>query len=322
MSPEAVAVIHKSCEACWYWHERVREDRRKRCTAPRGLCATTELENFKPKDAPETIARKPVDCTHEITAERDGVILCECCGEILGGCDEGAERMTVEKVILGSGATEEERVGPEKVAHELTKKPMNRAEKRLYHMQERILASAKWSKMVQRVEFGKEVAPYKLVEVKLNGHLKATNAQAFSDKIEFSKSYYKVATPKSLMRTVKHEMAHVLLLQNGISDGHSPLYKTCCHILGLSNPNAKESGYNYKHICDECGWWLKAMQRREKISHVCKGKFVHLVSKAEYQKLAKIAKIGSKTCAVNIEAYRVMTVTCIKQNLKLKEGGS
>ena len=46
----------KSCESCKYWHERVKEDKRKRCTSPNGLCKTHELENWSEKVKPKWIA--------------------------------------------------------------------------------------------------------------------------------------------------------------------------------------------------------------------------------------------------------------------------
>jgi predicted SprT family Zn-dependent metalloprotease len=197
---------------------------------------------------------------------------------------------------------------------------MNRAESRLYRMQEKVLGSARWAKMVRRVDFGKEVAPYKLVPVKLNGRMKASNAWAFCDAIEFSKDYYKRATPKNLMNTMKHEMVHTFLSQNRIPDKHSTHFKTCCHVLGLHRPDHMEGTYNYQHICTECGWWRKSMKRQDKLGHVCKGSnFKFLVTRTEYQKLARIAKVGSKVCPVNIEAYQVMEVKRIRPNLKLKE---
>jgi len=196
---------------------------------------------------------------------------------------------------------------------------MNRAESRLYRMEERILVSARWARMLQKVDFGKEITPYKLVPIELNGRLKAYNAQASSDKIEFSKDYYKRAKAKQLIDTMKHEMAHVVLLQNGISDGHSPLYKTCCFVLGLHRPDKLEGTYNYQHICTVCGWWQKSMTRREKIGHTCNGKFVFLVSRAEFKRLERIAKIGSVTIPVTLGAYQVMEVKKIEPNLKLKE---
>jgi hypothetical protein len=199
---------------------------------------------------------------------------------------------------------------------------MNRAESRLYRMQEKVLESAKWKKMVQRVDFGKEIAPYKLVPIKLNGRLKRYNGLACWDHIEVSKDFYRAATPKRLMRLMKHEMVHILLQQNKACDGHGPLYKTCCHVLGLANPNAKESGWNYQHICTECGWWLKSMKRSHKVAHTCRGQLKFLVTRAEYQKLARIAKIGSKVCAVNIEAYQVMEVKKVKPNLRMREGSA
>lgn len=199
---------------------------------------------------------------------------------------------------------------------------MNRAESRLYRMQERILSSAKWAKMLQKVEFGKEIQPYKLVPIELNGRLKAYSAQASRNKIEFSKDYYKRASPKALINTMKHEMAHVILLQNDISDGHSPLYKSCCFVLGLHRPDKMEGSYNYKHVCSVCGWWQKSMNKREKIGHTCKGKFVFLVSKAEYCKLKRMEKIGSQTIPVALGAYQIMEIKRIDPNLKLKEAGA
>ena len=196
---------------------------------------------------------------------------------------------------------------------------MNRAEARLYHMQEKVLASVRWSKMVQRVDFGKDVKPYTLVPITLNGRLKAHWAWAWDSRIEFSKEYYKRATPRSLMNTMRHEMVHTFLSQNAIQDGHSILFKSCCHVLGLNSPAHKEGEFNYKHTCAECGWWLKAMEKRSKVPHTCKGRLVFLVSKGEYQKLARIAKIGSKVVPVNIDAYRVMEVKKMQSNLKLKE---
>ena len=195
---------------------------------------------------------------------------------------------------------------------------MNRAESGLYRMQERILASARWAKMLQKVDFGKEITPYKLVPIELNGRLKQYLAQASSDKIEFSKDYVKRATSKQLTSTMKHEMAHVILLQNGISDGHSPLYKTCCFVLGLHRPDHMEGAYNYKHVCSVCGWWQKSMKRHEKIGHTCGRNFRYLVSKTEYGKLARIAKVGSSIVPININLYQVMEVQKIDQNLKLK----
>lgn len=196
---------------------------------------------------------------------------------------------------------------------------MNRAESRLYRMQERILSSAKWAKMLQKVDFGKELQPYKLVPIELNGRLKAYCAQASPDKIEFSKEYYQRATSKQLIDTMKHEMAHVILLQNGISDGHSPLYKTCCFVLGLHRPDHMEGAYNYKHVCSVCGWWQKSMEKRDKIGHKCGENFRLLVSKAEYGKLARIAKVNSKIVPININLYQIMEVKRIEPNLKLKE---
>ena len=198
---------------------------------------------------------------------------------------------------------------------------MNRAESRLYRMQERILSSAKWAKMLQKVDFPKEMMPYKLVPTKLNAHLKQYNAWAMTDKIEFSKDYYNrhKSEAKALLHTLNHEMAHVLLMQNGIVDGHSPLYKTCCHVLGLNDPTSKEGSWNYKHVCSVCGWWRKSMKRSEKIGHSCNGKFVFLVSKAEFKRLEKIAKIGSATIPITLGTYQVMEVQKIDPNLKLKE---
>ena len=199
---------------------------------------------------------------------------------------------------------------------------MNRAESRLYRMQESVLASKKWAKMLQKVDFGKEIVPYKLVPIEINGRIKAYLAQASSDKIEFSKDYYKRAKAKQLIDTMKHEMAHTLLSQNGISDGHSPLYKTCCFVLGLHRPDHMEGSWNYQHICSVCGWWQKSMQRRDKIGHTCGGNFRYLVSKTEYGKLARIAKVESKLVPVNINLYQIMEVRKIEPNLKLKEKGA
>jgi predicted SprT family Zn-dependent metalloprotease len=197
---------------------------------------------------------------------------------------------------------------------------MNRAESRLYRMQERVLESARWAKMVQRVDFGKEVAPYKLVPITVNARLKRCLATAWSEKIQFSKDYYKRATPKSLTNTMRHEMIHTFLSQNDIADHHSTMFKTCCHVLGLNSPNDKEADWNYKHVCTECGWWQKSMKRQDKLGHVCKGEnFRFLVTRTEYQKLARIAKIQSKVYPVNIKAYQVMEVKRIRPNLKLKE---
>jgi hypothetical protein len=195
---------------------------------------------------------------------------------------------------------------------------MNRAESKLYRMQETVLGSKKWAKMLSKVDFSKEVQPYKLVPIGLNGHLKQYSAWAMPDRIEFSKDYAKRATPKALTHTMKHEMAHVLLLQNDISDGHSPLYKTVCHCLGLTSPASKEGSYNYKHKCPQCGWWLKDMKKRVKVGHTCRGKFVFLVSKAEYQRLKRIEAIGSETIPVTLGAYQVMEIQKIDPNLKLK----
>ncbi len=196
---------------------------------------------------------------------------------------------------------------------------MNKSESRLYRMQERVLGSKKWAKMLQKVDFGKEITLYKLVPIELNGRLKAYYAQASPDKIEFSRDYYKRAKTKQLIDTMKHEMAHVILLQNNISDGHSPLYKTCCHVLGLNRPDKMEGTYNYQHICSVCGWWQKSMQRRDKIGHTCGGNFRLLVTKTEYRKLARIAKLDSKLMPVNINLYQIMEVKKIEPNLKLKE---
>lgn len=199
---------------------------------------------------------------------------------------------------------------------------MNKSESRLYRMQEKVLGSKKWAKMLQRVDFGKEIMPYKLVQVELNGRLKAYSAQASPDKIEFSKDYYKRAKAKQLIDTMKHEMAHTLLLQNDISDGHSPLYKTCCYVLGLHRPDHMEGSYNYQHICSVCGWWLKAMKKEEKVNHICKGNMKFLVTKTEYGKLARISKIGSKNVPVNINLFQIMEVRKMDQNLKLKGEGA
>ena len=197
---------------------------------------------------------------------------------------------------------------------------MSRAESRLYRMQERVLGSARWAKMVQKVDFGKEIAPYKLVPVTINGRLKRCLASAWDDKMEFSKDYYKSATPKSLIDTMKHEMIHTFLGQNDLNDHHETMFKTCCHVLGLHRPDHKEGTYNYQHVCTECGWWQKSMKRQDKLGHVCRGEnFKFLVTKTEYQKLARMAKIGSKVCPINIKAYQVMEVKRIKPNLKLKE---
>ena len=199
---------------------------------------------------------------------------------------------------------------------------MNRAETRLYNMPGKVLVSAKWGKMLQKVEFGKEMNPYKPVPITLNGRLKNTWATAWDDKMEFSKDYYKRATPKSLMNTMRHEMVHTLLSQNDIHDHHSSLFKTCCHVLGLNRPDHKEGAWNYKHVCSKCGWWQKSMKRRDKIAHVCGGNggdFRFLVTKTEYQKLARISKVGSKLMPVNINAYQIMVVEKIKPNLRLKE---
>jgi predicted SprT family Zn-dependent metalloprotease len=233
--------------------------------------------------------------------------------------------MSTEKVEIGSGDTEETRLALVEVAEELTKEKvgnlegMNRAESRLYRMQEKVLLTAKWMKMTEKVDFGKEVMPYKPVPIKLNGHLKAYYAWAMIDKIEFSKRYYKAASPKNLMRTLKHEMAHTFLMQNGIQDGHSALFKTCCHVLGLNSTVAKEATHNYQHTCTACGWRLKANVRYHKVSHVCGGRYVQLVTKAEFGKLARIAKIGAQTVPINMDAYQVMEVRKIAKNLKLKE---
>jgi hypothetical protein len=196
---------------------------------------------------------------------------------------------------------------------------MNKSESRLYRMQEKVVVSAKWVKMLQKVDFGKELQPYKLVPTKLNAHLKQYNAWAMTDKIEFSRDYYKRTNSKSLTHTLKHEMAHVLLLQNGISDGHSPLYKTCCAILGLHDPSSKEGSYNYKHVCLVCGWWLKDMKKREKLGHFCGGEFVFLVSKSEYGKLKRMEKIHSQTIPVTLGTYQIMDVKRIEPKLRLKE---
>ena len=61
------------------------------------------------------------------------------------------------------------------------------------------------------------------------------------------------------------------------------------------------------------------MEKRSKVTHTCRGNLKYLVTRTEYQKLTRIAKIGSKICAVNIKAYQVMEVKKIKPNLKLKE---
>jgi predicted SprT family Zn-dependent metalloprotease len=235
-----------------------------------------------------------------------------------------ADMGRTERVELGSADTEETRLALVEIAEELTKgkvgnlEGMSRAESKLYRMQEKVLLTAKWKKMTEKVDFGKEVVPYKPVPIKLNGHLKAYNAWAMPDKIEFSKLYYKGASPKRLMRTLKHEMAHTFLMQNGVYDGHSALFKTCCHVLGLNSTIAMEATHNYQHICTVCGWWLKAKEKRHRISHICKGNLKDLVTKAEYQKLARIAKVGSKVVPVNIDFYQVMEVKKIGKNLKLK----
>lgn len=196
---------------------------------------------------------------------------------------------------------------------------MNRAESKLYRMQGKVLSSKKWTKMLSKVDFGKEIQPYKLVPIEINGRLKAFLAQASSDKIEFSKDYYKRAKAKQLTDTMRHEMIHTFLHQNGLSDGHGPLYKTCCHILGLYRPDHMEGTYNYQHICSVCGWWQKTMERQVKIGHKCGENFRFLVGKTEYGKLAKIAKLDSKLMPVNINLYQIMEVRKIEPNLKLKQ---
>jgi hypothetical protein len=198
---------------------------------------------------------------------------------------------------------------------------MKRAEGRLYRMQLKVAASKKWAKMVERVDIGKEPKAYQPVPFHVNGHLRRITGYSCVDKIEVSKEFYKARSSASpyrheLMDLVKHEMVHTWLAQNGVSDVHGPLFKTGCHLLGLHDPNSKEAEWKYQYVCCVCGWWLKSSHKQGMVR--CGHCLKRMVTRAEYNRLKKMAEVGSKLIPVKIEDYIVMEVKVNKPCLRIR----
>ena len=183
---------------------------------------------------------------------------------------------------------------------------MNRTESKLYRLQLEVLKEARWNKMLQRVDFGKELKPYQPVTTRVSGHMKTYFAYAFEDHIVFKKDYAKRSDYTELLHTMRHEMVHTLLAQNGIDTSHGPLFHTCCMILGLKDSNSKEAPWKYKYTCTVCGWWLKAADKRESVR--CGHCFKRMVTAGDYEKLKQMAKLNCKAFPVKVEDYIVMKV--------------
>jgi len=195
---------------------------------------------------------------------------------------------------------------------------MNRTESKLYRLQLEVLKEARWNKMLQRVDFGKELNPYEPVPIKLF-RSKAHLAIAWSERIEFQKDYAKRSDYTDLLHTMRHEMIHTLLGQNQISDSHGALFKTCCSIVGLHNPNSKEAEWKYKYVCTVCGWWQKQTTKQESVR--CGHCFKRMVTQTDYDKLKQMVKLNCKAFPVKLEDYIVMKVEVDNGSwMKLKSG--
>ena len=181
---------------------------------------------------------------------------------------------------------------------------MNRMETRCHNLEQEILASKKWARMVERIDMGKVPIPTKPREVQVSGRLRRCYAYA-GEKRVVSKRDYKAASPKRLKQMVSHEMVHYFLMDNSISDSHGPIFKACCSLLGLKDGWAHEVDHKYQHIC-QCGWWLKSVERRKTL--FCQQCHKKMVTRTEYNRLKKIASIGSQTIPINIETYAIMEI--------------
>ena len=171
---------------------------------------------------------------------------------------------------------------------------MNRAERRLYNMELRVLRSRRWSRMCEKMGWTKPTQPR---EVRINGRLRRTNACA-GEVMEFSKRYYRSSDAKGLRRTVTHELIHYAMRDNGVADRgwHGARFEEAAVLMGITR------GYAQQWVCN-CGWWLKTA--RPVYSVFCPHCAKTLVRAGEYKKLERIARIGSKVRPVNIEAYAV-----------------
>ena len=183
---------------------------------------------------------------------------------------------------------------------------MNRSETRLYNLELKVLASKKWARMMATVDIGvPNPASPKARQVKMNGRLKKCYAYA-GQELNFSKDSYQRYSPKRLRESIAHELIHYYLMDNNCPEkrDHGPIFQACCQVMGLDDAWAKEVPHSYQYVC-ECGWWVKTSKRIK--AYRCRGCLKDMVLKVEYEKLRKMAAIGSNTINLNMSRYAVMT---------------
>lgn len=191
---------------------------------------------------------------------------------------------------------------------------MNRMEMKLYNIQLAVLGQKCWQTMLERVDFGKQLKPYQPVPIVVSSRLRRSEACASKDRIEVQKSLVKRATRRQLVQVLKHEMVHVLLGQNDLPDGHSALFKTCCHFLHLNDASVKEAYWRYAYECPVCKRRWRSMKKWKKIGHICLNNDFRII--ATRQEIARQREAGA-----DISMFIPITIKRIKPRWKVKSNG-
>lgn len=188
---------------------------------------------------------------------------------------------------------------------------MNRRERMIFRLEREILESKRWAKMKEKVELGTPTRDDPQLRLVKCVKVKAMFAARAGPFLEVNDLGYR-RTGKSLRALIAHEMIHYYLQDNKThagtrkvaymeNDYHGRLFRECAAVL----IHSRENPTVYRYSCP-CGRWIQIPGKRRTELRCSCGK--RLVSKPEFDRLRKIAALGSKLHPVEISRYAVMTV--------------
>lgn len=168
---------------------------------------------------------------------------------------------------------------------------MNRSELRLFKLEQEVIASKKFQKMLNHFGFKEP----RSIPVRYNKRLTRYWGQWGPRVIELSYADFKRS--KQSVKTIKSKLLE-LLLYSVQADNKNQSYKDIAAYLHLPG----YEGVKYKYTC-QCGHTLNAIDVR----HIWRCTNCHKtnVTSAEYNKLKRIAKLKSRICPVKIEEYQL-----------------
>lgn len=185
-----------------------------------------------------------------------------------------------------------------------------RGERGLETMEKRFLASNKMKRFVRKMSslYSVQFVVPKFVPVFRSTRMRTCDGYHYSDKITIDKNC--LHTKFYLRSLLWHEIIHSF-----VSDNYHIVYNEYA-LQNKQVPSVKSfekdafrygcgdgshESQNWKVSCD-CGMWLKSVAKKN--SWVCPRCNVTLVSTNEYQKLKKIAQLGSRISRVDINRFK------------------